>query len=167
MLHFEIASKLVKFGKDFTEEDKRKGKIKFYAQRVARSKVGVKYITDAIVQRTALTRGDVTNVLMTLTDLVNGLLREGVAVDLGELGSLSVEANGKYVEARNLVNADTIKKPQIRYTPKKEMRLHAQRVRISVRKDEEDKDKDKPTSGGSDTTGSGGGHSGGSEGIPL
>lgn len=157
MLHYEIASKIVKFGKDFTEEERKTGKVKYFAQRVHRSRVGIKYVTDEIVQRTSLTRGDVTNVIMTLSEVVNSLLMEGIAVDLGDLGSLSVEANGKYVDEARAVTADTIKKPQVRYTPKHEMRRFAQRVRISVRKPGEDEPKPPVGgSGGSDTEGGGG-----------
>lgn len=161
MLNFEIKKETARVGK-------RKGHEVYFAQRVHRSKVDMKYVTEEIVQRTAMTRGDVTNVIMTMSEVVNSLLKEGIAVDLGDLGSFSIEARGKQQDNARAVTADTIKTPQIRYNPKHEMRRFAQRVRIEVKDPDNLRglklDTEGGGSGGSDTEGGGRAPEGG---LPL
>lgn len=125
MLDFKVSSREMTFGKD-------KGKTKYFAQRVSRPTVGIRQVEDAIVEKTSLARGDVRNAIASLAEVVNQMLLSGISVDLGDLGSFRVEAYGKYQDEARAVTADTIKTPQIRYTPKTAMRRYAQRVRIEV-----------------------------------
>lgn len=125
MLHFKVASRKMTIGKD-------KGKTKYFAQREARGVLSLRQVEDEIVQKTSLARGDVRNAIASLAEVVNSALLSGLKVDLGDLGSFGVEANGKMVATEGEVNASTIKKPQIRYNPKHEMRRYAQQVPINV-----------------------------------
>lgn len=128
MLRFKVASRKMTVGKD-------KGQTKYFALREARPTLTLRQVEDEIVQKTSLARGDVRNAIASLAEVVNSALLSGLRVDLGDLGSFGVEAYGKMQATPELVHATTIKKPQIRYTPKTDMRKYAQSVPISVGSD--------------------------------
>lgn len=135
MLNFKVVRRDIKpFGRQEKEA-------RYFAQRVVRGTLSLKQVEEQIVQKTSL------------AEVVNSALLSGMRVDLGDLGSFAVEAGVRMVKTPEEVNATTIKKPQIRYTPKHEMRKYAQGVSISV-----DNPKGKGESlstGGSSASGSG------------
>lgn len=139
MLNFKVVRRDIKpFGRQEKEA-------RYFAQRVVRGTLSLKQVEEQIVQKTSLAKGDVRNAITSLAEVVNSALLSGLRVDLGDLGSFAVEAGVKMMKTPEEVNATTIRKPQIRYTPKHEMRKYAQAVGISV---------DNPKGGGA-ATGSG------------
>ena len=70
--------------------------------------------------------------IASLTDVVNEAILRGDSVDLGDLGILRVSVGAKQMDKEEDVNASTLRKPQVRYTPKKAMRLLAKTIPVSV-----------------------------------
>ena len=70
--------------------------------------------------------------IASLTDVVNEAILRGDSVDLGDLGTLRVAVGVKQMDKEEDVNASTLRKPQVRYTPKKAMRLLAKTIPVSV-----------------------------------
>lgn len=125
MLLYSVVKKKMTIGKN-------KGQTMYQAQRNPSGKLTLSAVEEQIVEATSLSRGDVRNAIASLAAIVNRSLLAGVSVDLGDLGSFKVEANGKMVATEKEVTASSIKKPQIRYYPKHTMRQSAQQVPISV-----------------------------------
>lgn len=138
MLRFKVNSRKANIGK-------RKGQTLYYAQQEMAGRMTLGAVENEIVQRTSLAKGDVRNAIASLAEVVNNALLNGLMVDLGDLGSFKIVANGKQMSSEAEVDATTVKKPRIMHYPKAEMKQHAERVAISVRRDKE----------GSSTSGSG------------
>lgn len=150
MLRFSVKSKKSNFGK-------HKDQTVYYAQQEMQGRMTLGAVENEIVQRTSLAKGDVRNAIASLAEVVNNALLNGLMVDLGDLGSFKIVANGKQMSSEAEVDATTIKKPRIMHYPKAEMKQHAERVAISVRRDKEGSS----TSGSGSVGTGGGGTSGG------
>ena len=66
--------------------------LKWYLTQSTTGAVNIKDITDEIVQRTSLSRGDVQNVLVTLVDVMPTFLKVGQSIRLGDFGTFRVSA---------------------------------------------------------------------------
>lgn len=67
-----------------------------------------------------------------LAEVVREEMLSGRSVDLADLGSFKVVANGKRVETEKEVTANTLKTPKIQFYPKQEMRNQAKAVQRMV-----------------------------------
>ncbi len=156
MLNYEIKETTLRIGKD-------KGQKRYQAQRMAQGRMTLAMVESEIVQKTSLARGDVRNAIASLAEVVNSALLAGNIVELGDLGSFNVQANGRMMKTPEEVTAKSIKKPQIRYNPKVAMRKYAQEVTINVHRPGDAKPKAEGVggseSGRSDTHGGSEGHS--------
>lgn len=129
MLRFKRKSRVSHLGK-------RKGQTLHFAQQQPNPRMTLAMVEDKIAQSTALSKGDVRSAIRALADVVNEALLMGMSVDLGDLGGLKVVAGSACVDTAAEVTARTIRKPRIRYYPKREMEGKAMAVAISVESDE-------------------------------
>lgn len=155
MLRFSVKSKKANFGK-------HKDQTVYSAQQEMQGRMTLSAVENEIVQRTSLAKGDVRNAIASLAEVVNNALLNGLMVDLGDLGSFKIVANGKQMLSEAEVDATTIKKPRIVHYPKAEMKQYAERVAISVRRDKEGSSTSGRGSAGSGPTGGVGVGTGGS-----
>lgn len=149
MLNYQVAPKKMTIGK-------KKGQTMYHAVPVPAPRLNLTQVEEEIVRRTSLSRGDVRNAVASLAEVVNSSLLSGITVDLGDLGTFKVEANGRMMTTEKEVNASTIKTPRIRHYPKHEMRRYAQSVPIAVLR----RDGSVASSSGTNGGGSGGTSSG-------
>lgn len=158
MLNYQVAPKKMTIGK-------KKGQTMYHAVPVPAPRLNLTQVEEEIVRRTSLSRGDVRNAVASLAEVVNSSLLSGITVDLGDLGTFKVEANGRMMTTEKEVNAASIKTPRIRHYPKHEMRRYAQSVPIAVLRRDGSVASSSGTSGGGSSTGGGsGGTSSGSGG---
>ena len=125
MLRFQVKSRKASIGK-------KKGQVLFFAHKQATRRMTLEQVEESISRSTTLTRGDVRAAIASLTDVVNEAILRGDSVDLGELGILRVSVGAKQTDKEEDVYASTLRKPQVRYTPKKAMRLLAKTIPVSV-----------------------------------
>ncbi|WP_163709654.1 HU family DNA-binding protein [Mangrovibacterium lignilyticum] len=71
------------------------GQYKYYARACERRKVTLDEIADTLSHRSSLTRGDVVATLVGLVDLIPDLLLNNNTVELGELGTFSLNLKSK------------------------------------------------------------------------
>ena len=114
MLRFQVKSRKASIGK-------KKGQVLFFAHKQAARRMTLEQVEESISRSTTLTRGDVRAAIASLTDVVNEAILRGDSVDLGDLGTLRVAVGVKQMDKEEDVNASTLRKPQVRYTPKKAM----------------------------------------------
>ena len=121
MLEHEIKKKVLTIGN-------RKGQTVYYAYPKSQQK-----LTNGIVRETSLSEGDVSNALISLSNIVCDALKMGMSVDLAELGSLRLVVPSKMMDTPEEVTvADALKTPKIVFTPKQKMRDAANSVELSI-----------------------------------
>ena len=141
MLEYEIKSRVQSVGE-------RKGQTVYYAQLKSQQKLTDKMLIDRIVRETSLSEGDVRNALVSLSNVVYESLRQGISVDLAELGSLKVSVTSKMMDTPEQVTVkDALNTPKIVFTPKQKMRDAANSVELSI-----DRSSVKASTGGGTTT---------------
>ena len=135
MINFEIKSKVLSIGN-------RKGQTVYYAYPKSQQKLTNRMLVERIVRETSLSEGDVSNALISLSNVVCEALQLGMSVDLAELGSLRPVVPSKMMDTPEEVTVkDSLKTPKIVFTPKQKMRDAANKVELSV-------DREPSTSGG-------------------
>lgn len=152
MIKFEIMSRVQPIGT-------RKGQTVYYAQPKSSQKMTYKSLVDHIVRETSLSAGDVSNALISLSNVVCEALQQGTSVDLAELGSFRLVVSSKMMDSPEEVTvADSLNTPRIQFTPKRQMREAAKSVELSI-----DRSRVTPaTSNKPNKPGEGGGGTGGS-----
>lgn len=154
MIHYEVKSRKMKIGK-------HKDKTMYYAAPKEPIRLTTAMVEEQIVEKTSLARGDVRNAITSLAEIIKSTLLLGGVVDLADLGTFKVEANGRMVATEAEVNATTIKTPHIRFYPKHDMRERAKSVGLSVdRPDKPSSIKPSPLEGDTDKEDRGDGHAG-------
>ena len=140
MLEHEIKNKVLTIGN-------RKGQTVYYAYPKAQQKLTNEMVIERIVRETSLSEGDVSNALISLSNIVCDALKMGMSVDLAELGSLRLIVPSKMMDTPEEVTvADALKTPKIVFTPKQKMRDAANQVELSI---------DHPKAGTATTPGTG------------
>ena len=126
MIDFEIKSKTSTLGK-------RKGQTVYYAQPKTNQKMTNKAVVDHIVRETSLSAGDVSNALISLSNVVCEALKLGISVDLADLGSLRLSVTSKMMDTPEAVTVkDALNTPKIVFNPKQTMRDAANSVELSI-----------------------------------
>lgn len=126
MLEFEVKSRVQPVGK-------RKGQTVYYAQVKSQQKLTNKMLVERIVRETSLSEGDVSNALISLSNVVCEALKMGMSVDLAELGSLRLTVPSKMMDnAEEVSVVNALKTPKIVFTPKQKMRDAAKSVELSI-----------------------------------
>ncbi len=144
MIEFEVKSKIAPLGD-------RKGQTVYYAYPKSQQKLTNEKVVDRIVRETFLSAGDVSNALISLSNVVCEALSMGMSVDLAELGSLRLVVPSKMMDAEeDVCVADSLKTPKIVFTPKQKMRTAALSVELSVdnparrKKEEQEEEEETP-----------------------
>lgn len=125
MIEFQVKSKKATLGKN-------KGQTIYFAQRLAHPRKSLSDIERSIAFATTLTRADVRACIVALTDIVEGYLQDGFAVDLGELGMLCLMISSRQSLKEEDVTAQTLRTPRVRYFPKSKLRRAAHAASLSV-----------------------------------
>ena len=126
MLEHEIKKKVLTIGN-------RKGQTVYYAYPKSQQKLTNEMVIERIVRETSLSEGDVSNALISLSNIVCDALKMGMSVDLDELGSLRLIVPSKMMDTPEEVTvADALKTPKIVFTPKQKMRDAANSVELSI-----------------------------------
>ena len=143
MIDFEIKSKVQPVGE-------RKGQTVYYAHPKTQQHMTNKALVDHIVRETSLSAGDVSNALISLSNIVCEALKQGSSVDLADLGSLRLSVSSKMMDTPEAVTVkDALNTPKILFTPKAAMRAAANSVELSL-------DRSRVTPAGTGDTPSGG-----------
>ena len=126
MIEHEIKSRVITIGN-------RKGQTVYYAYPKSQQKLTNEMVIERIVRETSLSEGDVSNALISLSNIVCDALKMGMSVDLAELGSLRLVVPSKMMDTPEEVTvADALKTPKIVFTPKQKMRDAANAVELSI-----------------------------------
>ncbi len=143
MIEYEIKSRVQSVGE-------RKGQTVYYAQPKTNQKMSHKAVVDHIVRETSLSAGDVSNALISLSNVVCEALKLGMSVDLAELGSLRLSVTSKMMDTPEEVTVQkALNTPKIVFSPKQTMRDAANSVELSI-------DRSRVTPAGKGDTPSGG-----------
>lgn len=153
MIQFEIMSRVLPIGT-------RKGKTVYYAQPKTNQRMTYRALVEQIVRATSLSAGDVSNALISLSNVVCEALRQGMSVDLAELGSLRLVVSSKMMNSPEEVTVkDALNKPRIQFIPKAPMREAALSVDLNIDRERvtpaPTQKPNKPGEGGGGTGGSG------------
>ena len=97
-------------------------KKKWYATPVNNGKVTKTEVVKEIVNTSSLSRGDVSNTIENLIDIVPKYLLMGKSVKLGELGTLRLSFSSEGVEKQEAFNVKLIKGVRIVFTPSAEFK---------------------------------------------
>lgn len=126
MIDFKIMSRVQPIGA-------RKGQKVYYAQPKSNQKMSNKTLVEHIVRETSLSAGDVSNALISLSNVVCDALRQGMSVDLAELGSIRLVVTSKMMDSlEDVTVAKALKTPRILFSPKSQMREAALGVEMSI-----------------------------------
>lgn len=141
MIEHEIKSRVITIGN-------RKGQTVYYAYPKSQQKLTNEMVIERIVRETSLSEGDVSNALISLSNVVCDALKMGMSVDLAELGSLRLVVPSKMIDTpKEVTVADALKTPKIVFTPKQKMHDAANSVELSI-----DRGSVKASTGGGTTT---------------
>ncbi|MCI6703430.1 MAG: DNA-binding protein [Prevotellaceae bacterium] len=127
MIEFDVKSKTQPVGK-------RKGKKVYFAYPKPQQYMTYRMVVDSIVRETSLSAGDVSNAIISLAAVMRDALHMGMGVDLGELGSFRLVVPPRMMDSEEEVTVESLKKPRIVYTPRKDMRDAAGEVELHVAK---------------------------------
>lgn len=108
MINFTVVKTLLRVGKD-------KGKERYYAKSDKPRVISYEDAIRDIAEMSSLTTGDVRNAIDRLAYYLQRELAEGNTVQLGQIGTFRVSAQGKYLEKAEDVNAGTIKPARIQF----------------------------------------------------
>ena len=126
MMEFDIDERVQPIGT-------RKGQTVYFAKLKTQQKLTNKMVIDRIVRETSLSAGDVSNALISLSNVVCDALQMGMSVDLADLGSLRLVVPSKMMDTKAEVTVkDALKNPKIVFTPKQKMRDAANSVELSI-----------------------------------
>jgi predicted histone-like DNA-binding protein len=95
---------------------------KWYATPVNDGKVTKTAISTEIILMSSLSRGDVSNTIESLLEVVPKYLLMGKSVSLGELGSLRISFSSEGVEDPDEFNVGMIKGVRVIFTPSVELK---------------------------------------------
>lgn len=149
MIEFEIRYKTQSVGT-------KKGQTVYYAQPKTNQVMNHKAVVDHIVRETSLSAGDVSNALISLTNVVCEALKQGMRVDLADLGSLRLSVTSKMMDSPEQVTAKALNAPKIVFTPKQAMREEAAKVEVSIDHSRVSAANSKPSDPGTEDPGTGG-----------
>jgi predicted histone-like DNA-binding protein len=90
---------------------------KWYAAPVNDGKITKAELAKEIVGISSLSRGDVSNVIENLIDVIPKYLLMGKSVNLGELGTLRVSFSSKGAESPESLTAGMIQGAKVLFTP--------------------------------------------------
>lgn len=147
MIEFNVKSRKSTMGK-------LKGKTVYIAVPKGQQKLSAETVLDRIVRETSLSEGDVSNVVITLRNLIKECARTGIGLDLGDIFSLRVMVASKMEENEKDVTSASLKAPKLMLTWKSTVRESLKKLEVEVDNPARKKTKDvkkKPSEQGGDT----------------
>ncbi len=107
-----------------------RSKEKWYAAPVNNGKITKSDLTKEIVATSSLSRGDVSNVIENVIDIVPKYLLMGKSVSLGELGTLRLSFSSKGVENEGEFKVGMIGNLKVIFTPSPEFKKMLEDVKF-------------------------------------
>lgn len=108
----------------------KEGNNKVFSGRFVQSgKISLNEVAKEISERTSFTASDVKGLVMSLSEAITRNLLHGIGVDLGELGSFSVDLQSETTDSSEDFTARNIKRAKIRFTPSKEIKKELKRAK--------------------------------------
>ena len=104
--------------------------VKWYASPVNDGKILKSDLAREIVNMSSLSRGDVSNVIENLIDIIPKYLLMGKSISLGELGTLRVSFGSDGVDDTAQFSATKIKGVKIIFTPGVELKKELKTIRF-------------------------------------
>ena len=108
----------------------KKEEVKWYATPINNGKVTKTEVMKEIVNVSSLSRGDVSNAIENLIDIVPKYLLMGKSVNLGELGTLRLSFSSKGVEKPEEFNVQLIKGVRVVFTPSTEFKNSLKNIKF-------------------------------------
>jgi len=105
-----------------------RSKSKYYAQPVNTGKISQRSIAEDIVNLSSLARGDVSNAIESLIDVIPRYLLMGKSVNVGDLGTLRLSFSSKGVENPKEFNTGMISGVRVIFTPSVEFKNALKKV---------------------------------------
>lgn len=112
------------------ENPQDRSKVKWYAAPVNDGKIAKNDLTKEIVNISSLSRGDVSNVIESLLDVIPKYLLMGKSISLGELGTIRVSFGSEGVEDVKDFNVSKISGVKIVFTPGVELKKQLSEIRF-------------------------------------
>ncbi len=118
------------------------------ASQVNHGRITTRSIAEEVAQITSLGRGDVYNVLSTLSDVAMRYVSMGYSVELGEMGTFTPRLSAKAVPANEVYGREHIRGVMARFTPSVELKAALKAVTFELEETEEEKQKRKASKAG-------------------
>ncbi len=126
MIEFEIKSRVSTMGN-------RTGQTLYFAQPKTQQRMTTKMLVERIVRETSLSAGDVSNALISMSNVVCDALQMGMSIDLAELGTLRPLVSSKMMDTEEEVTvANALNTPKVVFTPKRKLRDAAGKVELRI-----------------------------------
>ena len=106
--------------------------VKWYLVQEKSGTVGMSRIVKDIRDRSAMTAGDVKNVLTNLAELLPVYLQLGQTVNLEGFGFFRITVSSSGAETAEGLTARQAKKPKISFTPSKEMKQGLESITYEI-----------------------------------
>ncbi|MDO4692769.1 MAG: histidinol phosphate aminotransferase [Porphyromonadaceae bacterium] len=156
---FNLKSKTMPFGK-------YKGQTMYYAHANKGRTISFEEVVQDISEMSSLTTGDVRNAIDRIAYYLRRELMAGNTVQLGQIGTFQILANGRYVTDPSLVDATTVKRPKLKIIANNYLRSAVDGYRVMVDNPYKKKGQPAPPSTIPGGSGSGGTSEGSNSGLP-
>jgi predicted histone-like DNA-binding protein len=103
---------------------------KWYASPINNGKITKAEIAKELVSMSSLSRGDVSNVIENLLDVIPKYLLMGKSVSMGELGTLRTSFSSEGVEDPNEFTISKIRGVRVVFTPSVELKASLQAMKF-------------------------------------
>ncbi|MDE5421150.1 HU family DNA-binding protein [Ancylomarina sp. DW003] len=107
------------------------GEKKFYASNMISGNADIDELTEGIEKISTVSGADIRAVLYALTDVIPSMLADGKSVKLGDIGSYRVSISSEGEEKAEDINANSIKKSKIIFTPGKKLKEMLSKLKYS------------------------------------
>lgn len=115
-------------GKNLRANPQDRTKKKLYAAPVYDGKIIKPELAAEIVNVLSLSRGDVSNVIENIIDIIPKYLLMGKSINLGELGTLRVSFTSEGVENASDFNVSKISGTRVLFTPSTKLREQLEKI---------------------------------------
>jgi predicted histone-like DNA-binding protein len=109
-----------------------RSKVKWYAAPVNEGKIAKSDLTKEVVNISSLSRGDVSNVIENLTDVIPKYLLMGKSISLGELGTMRVSFGSEGADDAKDFNTGKIASVKIIFTPSVELKKQLDAIHFEL-----------------------------------
>ncbi|MDR1424548.1 MAG: HU family DNA-binding protein [Azoarcus sp.] len=122
----------VKLKKIARQNPQNREETRYYLVQENAGMIDLKDLAAAIEKQTAMTRADVTAVLVSLADVLPGYLKEGKSVRFGDLGSFRISVSSEGMASEAALSARHVKGAKIVFTPAVELKASIAKLSYSI-----------------------------------